>query len=275
MGEFEANSNKRANASHYVRGLRYYVETFEEANLKTTANWLALWIDEITSDHPPSLSEYEKAYAEFRSELKKTFEISPNVLAELERLLSYPKKPTQKAIQQAASFLNDLKTKVKIVNKILLAFRQGNLDQEQLFYGDCFVYLILMEGVFDAVLSMLYAWSEASAGRGVEREDIEIARQSLRLLHDSHGVQSLQEEYWEDKGHLRNSIAHARFSYDPKGGGHFLDSYKGRVTYDQMISSDDLNQKVTALFDLAVCVLVLLIMRISLRGALLDLGQWA
>jgi hypothetical protein len=42
-----------------------------------------------------------------------------------------------------------------------------------------------------------------------------------------------------------------------------------------MISSDDLNQKVTALFDLAVCVLVLLIMRISLRGALLDLGQWA
>ena len=163
MGAFEANSNKRANASHYVRGLRNYVETFEEANLKTTANWLALWIDEIKSDHPPSLGEYEKAYAEFRSELKKTFEISPNVLAELEQLLSYPKQPTQKAIQQAASFLNDLKTKVKIVKKILLAFVKEIGTKEQLFYGDCFVYLILMEGVFDAVLSMLYAWSGGSA----------------------------------------------------------------------------------------------------------------
>jgi len=40
MGEFETNSNKRANASHYVRRLRYYVEIFEGANLKTTGSWL-------------------------------------------------------------------------------------------------------------------------------------------------------------------------------------------------------------------------------------------
>jgi len=260
-------SNKDAKVAHYVRGLRDFAETFEEAKLKTTANWLTLFISGILSDHPLSSSDYEKAYAEFRTELQNTFRISPDVLTELERLLSYPTTPSQKMNEQAAAFLKETKAKVKMVNKIRLTLRHGNLDQEQLFYGNCFVYLILMEGVFDTLLSLLCAWSEASAGRPVQSKNIEIAKQSLPLLHDRHGVHSLQEEYWGDRGHLRNAIAHARFSYDPKDGGHFLDLHGGK---DEVISAYNLDRKVVALYDLAAVVLLLLIMRLSVRDALLN-----
>lgn len=273
MEESDKKSSKDEKVARYVRGLRQFVEIFEDVRLRNTANSLTMWINGIVSNHTPSLDEYERVYPTFRTELASRLGLSPNVLIELERLLPYPTDPTSNALLQANDFLKEATTKTKVVNKILLAFRQGNLDQEQLFYGDCFIYLMLMEGVFDTYLSWLYAWSEASAGRDVKYEEIETARQALQLLADRYGVESLQQEYWNDKGHLRNSIAHARFSYDPTHGGLFQDSYKGKNTYNHTISLKELDQKVTAIFDLGIGALCLLIMRVSIRSALLDLAQ--
>ena len=256
----------------YSRSFDGYANEFEEAGMKLSASQLRHWITRMASNDPPSMNEYDVAYTKFVAELIDALRVSRNVITEIEQLLLYPSNISQSMVEQAVGLLRELGAKTKFVNKILETFRQGNLDQEQVFYGDCFVYLMHIEGVFDTLLSFLCVWSEAASGAHISEEKVETAKQAFQILRDRRGIHFIQSAYWDDEGHLRNSIAHARFSYSTTGC-HFEDSYNGKITYDQTFSARTVNMKIQALYDFSLAVLYLMIFRVLLRSALLDLAQ--
>ncbi|MBI2184323.1 MAG: hypothetical protein HYU39_05115 [Thaumarchaeota archaeon] len=103
----------------------------------------------------------------------------------------------------------------RTVNRIMRAF-QTKIDREQMYYADCLLYLLLVEGVYDENMKILYSQWKAAKGEMVDPN--ELANKNLGDIMAEMTKDGFDPLFRGWKKHLRNSIAHARFAFDPVSG---------------------------------------------------------
>lgn len=114
----------------------------------------------------------------------------------------------------------------KIFEKVLPALERGNealanlaeiyltlvssknLSEKGRYYGLCFMYIILTEGVYDENIRILYILKKASTKLDMEYEAI----QDKNLWFFKKRLEPIFFEGWNNR--VRNAIAHARFRFD-------------------------------------------------------------
>jgi len=87
-----------------------------------------------------------------------------------------------------------------------------DLPDKRRFYGLCFMYLILVEGVYDEEIRILYSIKKATDGIQIDYNKIK----DKRLWDFRNDLEAIF--FIDNHDRIRNSIAHARFKYDDKRG---------------------------------------------------------
>ncbi|WNZ29983.1 MAG: hypothetical protein IAX21_03755 [Candidatus Bathyarchaeota archaeon] len=82
------------------------------------------------------------------------------------------------------------------------------LSEKRRFFGLCFMYLILLEGLFDETIRVLYILVKAQKGVDIDYESVE----TKNVGELKNGLPTILFEGYNSR--LRNSIAHARFRFD-------------------------------------------------------------
>jgi len=100
---------------------------------------------------------------------------------------------------------------IETLKKIFIEERRSERER---FYGLCFIYLIVVEGIYDEWMRILYALKMAAEGVNVDLNNVRKKtlwniREGLRKV----GVSDILFEGWEENN-IRNAIGHARYSYD-------------------------------------------------------------
>ena len=113
------------------------------------------------------------------------------------------------SISDLEPLLKDTSNVRQVFFHIASVFNSNSLTMEQKFYGVCFLYVILVEGIYDQVLRYLLLWWENCQGNrpDVQSESIYAVKRELEAA----GASAILFDGWEPR--IRNSIAHMRFSY--------------------------------------------------------------
>lgn len=143
------------------------------------------------------------------------------------------------------------------------------------------IYQITAEGIFDESLKFLTFLANLSKGRNISLSNLEgDDAQKLRFKLESVPVEAetislLYEGYYQDSekstNHLRNAIAHARFSYDSNNNiMSFHDYHNGRKTWgpvkiDYSTLKDDWFQKLQDVATLTTLLFGLLLIYVILQ----------
>jgi hypothetical protein len=130
--------------------------------------------------------------------------------------------------------LEESNVKVQKISSII----QKIPDNETKFYIYSLLFLFMLEGVFDQIVRVLYFLYMNTDGSRLVFEDIEeLEIKEMKKGFNERGLDPIFLSNWESRyRHIRNSIAHLRFSYDNSTGiVHFQDYYpKDRcLVYDQ------------------------------------------
>jgi hypothetical protein len=140
-------------------------------------------------------------------------------------------------------------------------FNLPNVTKEQKFYGMCLIYLILTEGIYDETLRDFLLWHQNCMGTICpDLQDISIGevKEELELA----GASPILFQGWQR--HIRNAIAHARFSYseatdratfDDVSLSNPADTFHGDLSYE------DLGQLVMSLYFVVYLFRVVLVAR--------------
>lgn len=83
-----------------------------------------------------------------------------------------------------------------------------NLSESGRYYSICFMYLVLVEGVYDENIRMLYTFRKATEGVSIDYEEIK----DRGIGSFKKGLDPIFFEGYNDR--IRNAIAHAGFNYD-------------------------------------------------------------
>jgi len=118
---------------------------------------------------------------------------------------------SSKAFERVNPALKSGNQALRNIAEIYLALiASRDLNDKRRYYGLCFMYLILIEGLFDENIRILYILKKASEGIDIDYD--EIKEKPLRFFEDK-----LDPIFFEGyNNHIRNSIAHARFRFDQK-----------------------------------------------------------
>jgi len=111
---------------------------------------------------------------------------------------------------------------------------------EERFYLLCFAYLIMVEGIFDDCVRILYFLWTASRGTNLTFKKVkEMKVKDIKKEFKKNQFSPIFLRSWKNKNSLRNSIAHARFEYNPNNKlMHFKDvnPWTGKVNYDRFLN---------------------------------------
>lgn len=139
------------------------------------------------------------------------------------------------------------KTRENISSILRLFIEKDKLNiVEKKFYALLFIYLLEVEGSFDDIIRTLYILALASRNRRIQYQKIfnkklsEIKTDLVQL-----GFSDIFFMGWED-GHLRNSIAHAHFSFDKETGKmNFVDirPWTNETVYNEFFSLQEFSQR--------------------------------
>jgi hypothetical protein len=179
----------------------------KDGGLEKTARRVLQWADKIEADNfSDVVKDYESFLTDFKQEVTEGGSTQVSVYEALKQIL----EPAGKKIdlQQLDSILQPTKAAQQAVGQTMKSFQSTGLTNEQRFYGLCFVYLLMVEGVYDQVMRYLLAWSKWPV-------NIDNVTDKIDRIHDDllkmGNYQVLFDCY---KRRVRNSIAHARFSFD-------------------------------------------------------------
>jgi len=134
---------------------------------------------------------------------------------------------------------------IDTIKKVFLNLDARKFERER-FYGLCFLYLIVIEGIYDEWMRILYALKMAAEGINVSLNDVrKKTLWDIRGEFRKVGVSDILFEGWEEKN-IRNAIGHARFSYDentkqmtfvnigPRTG---IEKYRRSFTYNEFVET--------------------------------------
>jgi hypothetical protein len=145
---------------------------------------------------------------------------------------SVAKGKLDEKIEIVLPILRELRKNFDNLSPLLKAFApfKRDKDQKMRFYGMCYHYPLFAEGVLDESLRLLLLliFSVRDNPTSVE----ELNKLTLKQLKDELVNQGVSEEFFQGwNNRIRNSIAHARFTYDDKAERmHFQDiDYYGNL----------------------------------------------
>lgn len=111
---------------------------------------------------------------------------------------------------------------------------------EERFYLLCFAYLIMVEGIFDDCVRILYFLWKNSVGSSIGFHKVrEMRVKDIKKDFEQGGLPAIFLQKWEEKNHLRNSISHARFEFDSNNSlVDFVDvnPWDGKINYNRSFS---------------------------------------
>lgn len=84
------------------------------------------------------------------------------------------------------------------------------LSEKRKYYGFCFLYLLMIEGLYDENIKILYMFKRATKGKKVDYEDIR--EKPLHFFKNK--IEPVFFEGYNNR--IRNAIAHAKFRFDDK-----------------------------------------------------------
>ncbi len=148
-------------------------------------------------------------------------------------------------------FLDEMQNGVFIMSDISsLILRAPDRTEKEDFYVLCIFYAMAVEGVFDSACRLLYVLYKYSLGQdetysqSTRNLDLHLVRQRMGEL--SGGLSDVRFEGYES--HLRNAIAHMRFSYEADRRMRLVDDYaEGRPPYDKRWSYEVMLHRFNAL----------------------------
>jgi hypothetical protein len=108
--------------------------------------------------------------------------------------------------------LPELETGAEALNSLgriyLELIKSKNLSESGNYYSMCFMYLVLVEGVYDENIRILYTFRKATDGADIAYEAIK----DEPIWKFKKDLVSVFFEGYNDR--IRNAIAHAKFKYD-------------------------------------------------------------
>lgn len=243
--------------------LDQFALVFDSGGLPKAGAWLRAASKQISSKNIDNLAlNYSKEVAKVRDE----FSGGNNKMAELfdEIKARMPKLPPHAplSIADLETILMKTSATQQQISKILSAFNSGSLDAEQKFYGMCLLYVIMVEGLYDEILRFLLRWYENSRGNSIPSATLaDKNTHALKRELEASGARPVLFEFWRPR--IRNSIAHARFSYDFKNDKGIFDDIDPRNpanTFHEEMSYKQFGELESGLFYTMFPIQVLLIM---------------
>jgi hypothetical protein len=134
------------------------------------------------------------------------------------------------------------------VNKIMFAARKET-DEVSRIYLLCFVYLLLLEGIYDEFMRFLYALHKRLP---TTKADLD----SIRTQFSKDGVGATLFDGWNRI--VRNGIAHSTFTVDDTAKQVLFEDREKK----ELMSFSDFEELTRKLFEVGTAVLVLLILRV-------------
>jgi hypothetical protein len=200
-------NTREAVLANCAQRFRIYAQTTKDGGLEKTSRRLLELADKIQSDDFLDVAkDYQSFLTEFKQEVTGGDSKQGSIYEALKQIL----EPAGRGInlQQLDSIVQLTKAAQQAVGQTMKSFQSTGLTNEQRFYGLCFVYLLMVEGVYDQVMRYLLAWTKWPLN--IDKVTDKIDRIQTELLQMGN-YQVLFDNY---KRRVRNSIAHARFSFD-------------------------------------------------------------
>ncbi len=130
-------------------------------------------------------------------------------------------------LTELAPLIENIVDRDHIVHRILDVTKASDV-WEDVAYLNCFAYLLLIEGIFDDLVRILYAICRRSqCNRSITLDEIEVVR--IDDVNNDLKAKGIHLEFlrnWRTKNHIRNAIAHARFLYNDQEVSYHFEDYK-------------------------------------------------
>jgi hypothetical protein len=150
----------------------------------------------------------------------------------------------------------------RTITQILQVFAPTKASIEQQLYGLCFVYELTVEGPYRDTLKFFYAWLEKLAGRRATLKRIATTKDAKKLIQNR--VHPILFDGYAD-GHIRNSIAHGRFSLDSSTNQvRFVDIQPGtnKITYAKTFTISAFRKKAEMMYSVPMLAKVIYDMKV-------------
>jgi hypothetical protein len=261
-----SSANAQPDVRSYGRKLRQIADAFRSGLLPNTAKWLENRASDIENRQLSTSweSDYLSAYAAFRSEFSQEKQKPEKLFDEVQRILGPSKVNTPPlSLDKLLKITEESQPIVRTIVQVLDVFGPSQASIEQQFYGLCFVYLMLTEDVLRDVLRFFYAWIENSEGRVANVQDIVTVTEAKQKLEGTN-IDPILFDGYED-GHLRNSIAHGRYSFDDSTRLiHFTDinPKTKKKTYDKTVPLSEFRERADMVYFVIFLVRPIIDMRI-------------
>lgn len=216
--------------------------------------------------------KYDKLEKDIRSEFSQGNSVSEALFDQVWNHLPVP--PATAPMKLADMHLLDGTLEAdKQIAQLNQVFTSLGVTKEQKFYGMCLVYLILMEGVYDQALRDLLLWNQNCRGTISNVQDMKIYKVKEEL-EENIGCDPILFQGWQPR--VRNSIAHARFSYDERTDHAVFEDVDPRNpanTFRAEMSYEELGQLVMSLYFVVYLLRIALVVRYYVRPILVKAEQ--
>jgi hypothetical protein len=213
-----ADSQKR------IEHIQEIAEIYEKNSCMETAKEIRKYVSILEGNKIPD--DFFKNWFSLFDLLGKEFESSlPVGQAYRKQCFDYVKNTIFKANKQldadyptALMTIQPLLEKLNSSNKVTGAIAdqlatKSIKDPNILFHLHCYAYLVFVDGVFDELSRILYFFAVVDKNKIPTLNDLE--KLDIWGIIKALKVTPVFLKGWDYKNHIRNSIAHARASYDP------------------------------------------------------------
>jgi hypothetical protein len=133
-----------------------------------------------------------------------------------------PSKP-RKSLSDLEPILVSLNKSKKTIDEISKVI-QTVTRQEARFHLICYSYLIIVEGIFDELVRIIFFFSALKKGKEVTISDL--TKMEVKDIFKKIEPKPIILKNWWEKKHIRNAIGHATVNYDlSKNQITFIDNY--------------------------------------------------
>lgn len=245
-----------------------FIKTFHHSltlrGLSKTAQWVEFLLTNLLEGNP---SNYEEDFNDIESSFTN----------ELRRVGSYPitsflyirgiflravKKELKPLLENVFPYIDDYMKSWKNVTSLQDIVNNPDLNKREKYYLHCFIYLLVVEGLFRPWIRILYYLLY-----NVEKGEIKLEQisddniRNLIIYMENKGVASVIFEPYQN-GYLRNAIAHSHFTYNEETEKMLFECWSGselkwsnEYTIDEFIRE---TFKITMFSDLCLDMIFLL-----------------
>jgi len=198
---------------------------FKNAGYLTTAGWIEqlskkMLMPKVKERTQELLLDLKDAMLAFRGEFigsgenwkyrERCFDTFEKIILEMIKITD-PKTPeTMDKIFPALKTGGE--TLRNIAEVYLALVSPERLSDKRRYYGFCFLYLLMIEGLYDENIKILYIFKKALSGEKVDYEDI----QEKPLWDFKNEIEPVFFEGYNNR--IRNAIAHAKFRFEDRTG---------------------------------------------------------